>query len=503
MALETLIRGGVSNDPADVGPDGHLKVMLEPDSFANPNNVGTVRFVSENDSGLITGAPVLFAPETDIDYRLRTSKDVLLDTFAFNHTAQDTGKHYMLASTLAPSFILGAFNTNPTNVLTTAAGVLLRTYTTFPVLGTGTLSFDIIGGFTGAPAANVLIEFGGFLCGAAVATDPVDGVFFRLTSGGLQGIASFNGSETGTGLFPTSSTDPTPWMPELNKKYQWIVYITQRAAQFWMNDGTGAIMLGQIPTPAGRGQPVASTALPFCVRQYHSGAAGSAISFALGGYSVRIGGPDLAGIIGTTPNSYLAAYQGLSGGTLGSLMRGTITSGSVVPLAAAVPTNTTAALGTGLGGTFYETDTLAVNVDGIICSFQVPALPTAVGATYGPQRRLRIDGISLASFVALGLTGGPYCATWYLAFGHTAVSLATAEAATTKAPRRVPLPFVQSVTAAQAIGTPVNQSHEMVYFKNPIYVNPGEFVALVKTKIGTAPSAGTIAHQIMFDYTWE
>ena len=40
---------------------------------------------------------------------------------------------------------------------------------------------------------------------------------------------------------------------------------------------------------------------------------------------------------------------------------------------AAVPTNTTAALGTGLGGEFWETDTLAVNTDGIIQSFQVPA----------------------------------------------------------------------------------------------------------------------------------
>lgn len=503
MALESKIQGGVTNNLAEVNPDGQIKVVLETDPTGKPENVGAVRMYSENDDGAFTGDKFYYPPETDIDYRLRTSKDALLETYTFNHTAQDTGKHNMLATTLVPSFILGAFNTNPTGLLTTGAGVVLRTYATYPVLGTGTLSFDINGGFTAAPAANVTIEFGGFLPGAAVTNDPIDGVFFRLTSAGLMGVSSFNGSETTTGVFPTSATDATPWTYDQNKKYQFIVYITQRASQFWINDGTGAVLMGQIPTPAGRGQPVASSSLCFAVRQYHSGAAGAALSFALGAYSVRIGGPDLSGIVGASPNAFNSPYQGLSGGTLGSLIRGTITSGSIVAPAAAVATNTTAALGTGLGGTFYETDTLAVNTDGIICSYQVPALPTAVGATYGPQRRLRIDGVFLSSFVQAALTGGPYCASFYLAFGHTAVSLATAEAATAKAPRRVMLPFVQQVTSGQAVSTLVTQNVQKFMFKNPIYVNPGEFIALVKTKIGTAPTVGVIAHIVGFDYTWE
>lgn len=39
-------------------------------------------------------------------------------------------------------------------------------------------------------------------------------------------------------------------------------------------------------------------------------------------------------------------------------------------------------------------------------------------------------------------------------------------------------------------------------FDSPIYVNPGEFVAIVKKKIGTAPSAGVIGHLVTFDYGW-
>ena len=38
---------------------------------------------------------------------------------------------------------------------------------------------------------------------------------------------------------------------------------------------------------------------------------------------------------------------------------------------------------------------------------------------------------------------------------------------------------------------------------NPVYVNPGEFVAVVKKKVGTAPSAGVVAHTITYDYSWE
>ena len=161
---------------------------------------------------------------------------------------------------------------------------------------------------------------------------------------------------------------------------------------------------------------------------------------------------------------------------------------------AAVPTNTTAALGTGLGGQFWETDTLAVTTDGVICSYQVPA-----GSIASPGRRLVIKGVKVESFVQTALTGGGYVGVWSLAFGHTAVSLATTEAATTKAPRRVPLGN-QAVAAAATATTALPTVY--VDFTRPIVVNPGEFVAVVKKKVGTAPSAGVIAHTITFDAGW-
>lgn len=91
-------------------------------------------------------------------------------------------------------------------------------------------------------------------------------------------------------------------------------------------------------------------------------------------------------------------------------------------------------------------------------------------------------------------------AQWSLAFGHTAVSLATAESATTKAPRRVPL-GLQAVASAAAAGA-VLQTVTFTFQKG-IYVNPGEFIQTVKKKIGTAPSAGVIGHIVTFDYGLE
>lgn len=101
------------------------------------------------------------------------------------------------------------------------------------------------------------------------------------------------------------------------------------------------------------------------------------------------------------------------------------------------------------------------------------------------------------------VVGGPYVASFYLAFGHTAVSLQTAESSTTKAARHMRLPFLQLVTAAQAVSTLVAQNTYTYSLDNPVYVNPGEFIQFVTQHTGTAGTTGTVAHVISLDYSWE
>ena len=189
----------------------------------------------------------------------------------------------------------------------------------------------------------------------------------------------------------------------------------------------------------------------------------------------------------------LMGYQGQTGGTAGSTARAVAT--GTAPTAA-VPTNTTAALGTGLGGDFFSTNTLSVNTYGIMSSYQNP-----VGTAALPSKTLYITGIRISTAVqtVLANTGaGVY--VWGIAFGHTAVSLATAESATTKAPRIVTI-GTQIFTGAAVQGVQANDI--VLTLNSPIVVNPGEFVQAIMKNSGTVGTAGTLAHTVFFDCYWE
>lgn len=495
------IEGNTSGNVAEVNASNQLKVIPETSAISNPGNIGCYRSFGENDAGSITGTVNILSGEVDNDYRQRVSQDLVLDEEIFNYTAQNTGKHTYTTSTVTNAWTAGNMTTNSANtaVFATGTGTIFATYACFPNTGTQTLSADTEIGFTAQPATNVFIEWGLGIPGA-VGGAPSDGVFFRLSSAGLQGIASSNGTETSTGVFPLSNGTGT-WTYTNNKKYQFIVYSSTISAEFWVNDGTGAVKLGTITLPSGQGRiSMASGVQYFVKHRITGGSSSTAIQAQVGAYNVRLGGSNLTSTVSTAGNRMYGSYQGLSGGTMGSLARiGTITTGNEANVTAAVPTTTTAALGSGLGGTFWETVSLAANTDGIIMSYQVPA-----GTVNVPGRRLVLRGIYLNSYVQTVIVGGPYTAEWFLAYGHTAVSLATAEAGATKAPRRIVLPFVQQVTAAQAVQTTVAQSTTFCDFGDaPIFVNPGEFIQLCTRHIGTAGTTGTIVHRVTPVFGWE
>lgn len=489
------IEGNTSGNVVEVNASNQIKVVTEIDAATNPDNVGAVRTFGENDSGSVTGVPKLASTEVDIDYRGRIAPDLTMDEHVFNYTAQDTGKHSYSAATMAATWTAGQFTTNSGSITTTTTGVQLETYATFPNIGTQTLSADFELAFSAQPTANTFIEFGIGLPGTNT-TSPTDGVFFRLSSGGLVGISASNSTETQS-VFPLEGGTGT-WAYTTDKRYQFICYAGGVQADFWVNDGTGAVKLGTIPLPAGLGRICMAGGLKaFIKHRITGGAAGGVMQAKVGAYNVRLGGTNITSTVSTQGNRIYGSYQGQSGGTMGSLAN---YANSANPTAA-VPTNTTAALGSGLGGQFWETVSLAVNTDGVICSYQVPAASVNyVG------KRLVIRGVGLMSYVQTVVVGGPYVAQYSLAFGHTTVSLATAEAVTAKAPRRIALAaFTQVLTAAQAASTMVSQpGGSFIDFGDaPIFVNPGEFVQLVTKHVGTAGTTGTVAHVVTFVYGWE
>lgn len=474
-----------------------MKVTQETDAYANGEFVGCVRSMGEVDAGAATGVTILRPMEVDADYRTRVSQDHMLDEEVFNYTAQSTGKHSLAATTMASAFTAGQWTTNSGNITTTTTGVQLSTYAFFPVTGTTTLSLDAELAFTAQPVTNTFIEWGLGVPGGATAA-PTDGVFFRLNSAGLQGIASFNGAEVSTGVFPLAGGTGA-WAYTNNKRYQFIAYQSEVEAVFWVNDGTGAVMLGRIALPAGQPRmSMAAAAQAFFKHSIRGGAAGSAMSALVGAYNVRQGGTNITTTATVSGNRMYGSYQGLSGGTMGSLAT---YPNSTNPTAAA-PSNTalTANLPGGLGGQGYVTAAVAAATDGIWGSYQVPAGTVNVQGRRLVIRGVNIDAVNIGAAVATTATTIQFS----LAFGHTAVSLATAEAATAKAPRRVALGFMTWAIGA-AIGAQPQGGPIFVDFGDAaIFVNPGEFLQLVgKFIVGTATASQVIAFTWQPVYGWE
>lgn len=516
MAMDVDIRGVTSGTGAEVAGSNQLKVIPETDATNHAANIGGIRIYSENDQGLAAGmgsvTPYLLSPETSDEYRLRMEHDVILDEESFVYTAQNFTKHSMYATTYVPSWTSTGFQTNPTSLLTAAAAMSFGTYKTFSVVGTETLSLDLEAAFTYASGAalpaNTVIEFGLGLQATTTPYDWFDGVYFRLTPSGAYLVIRNNSSTdtavTGT-LFAPDGTGTTVWQPVSGRKYQFIIYLMTRSVELWISDPvTGSTWLaGDLSTPPGYGQPVASPAVQFHCRQYQASAPTVASQITLGRMSIRRGGGAIATSLADLESR--AAESIYSQGTLTTTANQTITSGSITRPSAAAPTNTTA-LVTSLSGIVLETPSLASGTDGILMAFQNPALPTTTGTTYAQQRRLRIDGVRIASFVQTAITGGPFVRNYYLAYGSTSLSLAgvASDTATTKAYRRIQLEFIQAYTATQAIDTlPGSPTSGYLQLKNPVFINPGEYVALVCYNTGTVASAGTLQHAISFDYSWE
>jgi hypothetical protein len=447
---------------------------------------GYARFLSENDAGAILGAANanLASPETDAESALKVGLTTPLDMETFNYTAQNTGKHQLNTATMTSLFAAGGFATNASNINTVNTGVNLRTYAMFPLLGGCTTIYNQLFAFSAAVCpANSIVDFGAYQAPTAVPFAPTDGTYFRVDSTGFQGIINHNGSETSTGLLS--------FVPVVNKVYRLSITSHERMTRFWIDDA----LYGSIATVGAQGQAFMSGALPWQMRHVIvGGAAGAVYSVTLRDYDVILQGANIADSLGTIGNRIYGSGQGLSGGVMGSLEKNPNSPSGTSTVTYAVPTNTTAVLGTGLGGEFGEVDTLGTNIDGIIQSYQFPP-----GSATFAGRRWRIRGVTIDSFVTSALTGGGYNAQLSLCYGHTAVSLATAESATTKAPRRKSV-GVQTVAAGATVLTQIPRVSATF---TDLFVNPGEFVAIARKKVGTAPTTGNILHVINFDVSIE
>jgi len=497
------IEGNTSGNVVEVDSDNNLRVVMPGyDSAGNAVGGGAANGLcafSEVDGGTAIGYRDVLSPEVDDDYRLRISHDNLLDEEQFIDAAQNTNKFFHSFTTLTATQSTAGLLSNSGNITTTTTGMTFGTFAQFQVLGTQTLVIETVVAFSAQPNANQVVDFGPFQRGAANPYLPLDGAYFRLSSSGLRGVVNTNGVETQTAIFPLAGGAGT-WTYTNNIFYKFLIQITNVKTTFWINN----VKHGEILNPTGAGAPVTSRSLPWSMRHaIVGGTAGAALQATFRSYRVFLRGPQYSESFSAVGNRVLGSYAGSSGGTMGSL--------GTYPLntnpTAAVPSGTalTANLPAGLGGVGLATAQAASVNDLIFGSYQVP-----LGTATVLGRRLVIRGVQVSC-----LNMGAAVATtatvieFKLAFGHTAVSLATANSGsfatgTTKAPRFVGLGH-QTWTIGSVIGQqPMQGNIDIMFLESPIYVNQGEFVALVgKFVAGTATASQTIQFMWQPIYGWE
>lgn len=479
-----------SSNNVFVNTPGNTSVGV-PRGGGNPN-AGAAVMLTENDAGTITLVRNVKSPKTSLSRRLRVGIDTLMFNDTFNATTQNTSIWaYTFATLTAAQPGAGTVNFGVVQGTAASHGAFMRSFQYFPLIGKASLATKFtVGVFNATLVANEEWRCG-YALPTVAGTAPTDGVWFLLTTAGLFGKAFFNGVEATTASLVTlaSFTVGTNYVLE--------IIIGEQNIEFW-RDG---ILLGILANAVANGQPFQNAALPLFMQKLCTGVVSNTNTMRVSDINVYISDiasnkdwPSQLSTLGQSGN------LGLNGHTQGKT---TLYANSTAPTAVAL-TNTAAAF-TGLGGQGAILPTLAVSSDGIFMAYQNPA--STINIT---GRNLLIYGVQFYGHVSVVFSAGAIiCYQASMQYGHTAVSLATAETgsfvtATTHAPRVVPLglsSFGPTVTApAGTAATPIN-----VQFKVPHIVRPGEFIALVlKLGVGGVVTAtGAVTYMLNYDAVWE
>lgn len=422
-------------------------------------------------------------PDSSINGRARVALDNLHFYDNFSYAAQNTAVWQSVLTTMTVTHSPAGFiGLNAGSSVASGAVANYLTYKHFPNFTGIGLNFRCAALYTQIPQTNNLMEIGMFQ--ATTTAAPTDGILFRwpAASANLFGVVNNNGTEytVDLGVAPSAA---------VAHEYQ---FLTSREAVVFLVDG---VIKGQVATPATLGSGACNAWLPVHFRNHNTGVVPTAQILRISEARVFVQDvPDMRPWALKMAAVGGMGCQGHAGATMGSTA---LYTNSLAAGAGAAATNTTAALGSGLGGQFSLQPTLAAGTDGIISSYQVPAATALI-----PGQSLVIHGVWIDSKVTTVFVGGPTNFAMSLGIGNTAVSLATAEAANTKASRRIALGY-QSFPVTAAAGAKSDEGRIFQAFLAPLVVQPGEFVQVIAKNVGTVTSSGVVTFLIGFDAHWE
>lgn len=467
------IEGNTSGRVSEVDTNNNLQVRTP----STESQAGFVQISSEVDAGTVTGSRIVRAIEVTEDFRHRVGVDTFLGGDYFPGTALNTTLYSQQATTMTIAVANGFCTLNAGSSVATTVNARVMSYQHFPNKVTAGLWVDMMVKVPFAPVTNNVTEWGmGIGTGT---TAPTDGYLFRFNAGGeFRCVCIQNSTE-----LQSASLDFATLFGA-NQTHHCTISVNDDSVGFWVDD----IQVARVKRATAGASLTAANSLPFFARTYNTGATSSAQQLSLGPWAVfhidSLSGKPWPHIVAGAGGN---ATQGQTGGTLGTTAQHT---NSATP-AAAAPTNTTAALGSGLGGFFLANAQATAATDFIVSSYQNPAGTAALPGKNLYITGLRIDAINTGAAVATT----PTTLALALSYGHTAVSLATTEGAGTKAPRRTHL-GVMTFPVGAAIGATADKSIN-VKLSTPIVVYPGEFVQVTERfVVGTATASQVIQHCI-------
>lgn len=481
------IQGITSGNGAEVDSLNRLNAVnpRTQDGNSNPTNLGGgERLAVEIDAGTVTGAPKNVALLSNEFRRLKIGQESLLFHEFFNSTAINTAQWSTTLSTMTNTVAGGRSVLNAGSSVATSTYAVVKSYRTIPVFSGFPTIIEIVASYqaTANIIPNTITEIG--LGYVATTAAPTDGVFFRWNSSGqFICVVNFNGTET-------LSAALTP--PVQNDSHVFRIVVGRLECTFWVD---GILQATQV-TPAGAGLPVVTQNLPVSFRTYNAGVAPiSAVQLALYSCSCYFGDQNairpfemvLSGLGGS-------AIQGQTGQTMGTTANHANSTAAV----AATLSNTTAGYAK-LGGKFLFATVAGSTTDYALFAFQVPA-----ASANTPGKTLYIRGVHISSMnIGAAVATTATVLQWSIGVGSTAVSLATGEAANTKAPRVLDLGLQTFPIAAAIAAMPQNGDLD-VQFPYPLMCEAGNYVHIILgLPIGTATASQQIQGTVMINGVFE
>jgi hypothetical protein len=451
-------------------------------------DAGFVQISTEMDAGDVLGTRTVVPPECSDDYRLRVGLDQTLFNASFEGTTLLTTLYNQLLTTQTTGQANGFLTLNNTPHTTTTTAAYVRTHRHFPTFGTYPTYLDMWIREANTSATNTISEWGFLYLTAQTTQQPVDGIYFRRTSGGsLYGVVTNNSVDIATTAAINTTNVPARdgvGVFDPTETNHYLIVYHNDVARFWIND----VMVAELACPAANAQFTASSNTPVGLRVLNTGTASAGRQLSVGFINVGFGDQNV-----NKPWSHAlcgmgaGAYQLQNGNTPGPTVKRTAgTSGHPASGTARIAgtwTATSAPALNELGGlwTSPAMSTLASDADYPVFAFLNPAGTAAL-----PGKTLYVTGVRVGeAYVAAAASTNAMFLSYILLVGASSATTSTNDAATTVSGKSICIGG-HGFTPTEAIGN-YKDGFE-VRFDSPLMIPAGHYFSFVVRPFGTVAS---------------